>query len=136
MQAGSNVLEARDVRRPLPLPGIHRASEHKGEIVTPPRRLQEKFVQLLLAVRRVSAQVTQRAKKFPARRHAAVQVRIDTSEKRPRELRPIFIFEFLQSTAAGERKIEIEPGYLLAPKITQASGVESVQGNGSVEIVE
>ncbi len=104
----SNVLDAADVGRPLPIPGVKRAGKNELPIAMAARRFKKKFVNFGLAVSRVRAHVAEVAGEVGSRGNLVIVIRINTAEQRPRKPHSIFLLQFLQNGAAGEGKHKIE----------------------------
>src|SRR5215468_3814625 len=114
MRLWLHVLDTTNVRRPLPVPGIHGAGENESLLGMPPRRLEKQFGDSGLAVRRISGHVTEIASELGVGCNPEVIVRIDASVKRTGHPRSEFLLQLSQDLAAGKRQHQVEARDLVA----------------------
>src|SRR5437016_10971434 len=104
MSAGKNMLDAADILRPLPLPGIERSGQQEFPSRMTPGRFQEQLVKLLLPVGRVSSHIAQITDEFAPGFDAHVNIRVYATIKRPRHVHCKMMLKIIQYPAAGKRK--------------------------------
>ncbi len=132
----SNMLDASDIGRPSPIPGVKRAGKNELPIAMAARRFKKQFVNFGLAVSRVRAHVAEVGGEVGSGGNVVIVIRINTAEQRPRKPHSTFLFQFLQYRATGEGQYKIKLCQLAGAKIIQVAGLQRCERDWSIQIVE